>query len=74
MVFEKRMSDTYGTWRMHGKIEPHWLEAKPPINKTFRIPDHVEIHEEDLEKMDAKDLTDEEEDEMEQDKRPFSTQ
>lgn len=74
VVFEKRMSDTYGTWRMHGKIEPHWLEAKPPINKTFRIPDHVEIHEEDLEKMDAKDLTDEEEDEMEQDKRPFSTQ
>jgi len=58
VVFEKRVSDTYGTWRMHGKIEPEWVDAKPPIKKTFRIPDHEEINREDLEKLDAEEVTD----------------
>ena len=64
MVFEKRISDTYGTWRMHGKIEPEWLDAKPPIKKTFRIPEHEEINKEDLEKMDVKDDDDDDDEEL----------
>ena len=43
---------------MHGKIEPEWVDAKPPIKKTFRIPDHEEINREDLEKLDAEEVTD----------------
>ena len=50
------MSDTYGAWRMHGKIEPEWLDAKPPVRRTFRVPEHEEIKMSDLEKMDSKDL------------------
>jgi len=64
VVFEKRISDTYGTWRMHGKIEPEWLDAKPPIKKTFRIPEHEEINKEDLEKMDVKDDDDDDDEEL----------
>jgi len=67
VVFEKRVSDTYGTWRMHGKIEPDFCEAKPPVHKTFRVPEHEEISEADIEKMAAKDVVGEgEEDETEE--------
>lgn len=65
VVFEKRVSDTYGAWRMHGKIEPDFCEAKPPVHKTFRVPEHEEISEEDIEKMAAEDVVDKEEDEKE---------
>jgi len=61
VVFEKRVSDTYGAWRMHGKIEPEWLDAKPPVRRTFRVPEHEEIKMSDLEKMDSKDLVGDEE-------------
>merc|ERR1739838_1281255 len=61
VVFEKRVSDTYGAWRMHGKIEPDFCEAKPPVHKTFRVPEHEEISEKDIEKMAAQDVVDKEE-------------
>jgi len=48
VVFEKRLSDSYGTWRMHGKIEPDWAQAKPPVRKTFRMPQFEEITEDDF--------------------------
>jgi len=63
VVFEKRISDTYGAWRMHGKLEPDWMDAKPPMKRTFRMPEHEEIKAEDLEKLDARDLADEDEEE-----------
>jgi len=65
VVFEKRVSDTYGAWRMHGKLEPAWLDARPPVKRTFRMPEHEEIKAEDLEKMEAEDLAGEEEGEDE---------
>jgi len=72
VVFEKRVSDTYGTWRMHGKIEPDFCEAKPPVHKTFRVPEHEEINEADIEKMAAEDVVgegEEDEETEEDDKR-----
>nr|CAH7719246.1 unnamed protein product [Callosobruchus chinensis] len=35
VVFEKHISNTYGTWRIHAKIIPDWLPAKEPAAATF---------------------------------------
>ena len=51
---------------MHGKIEPDFCEAKPPVHKTFRVPEHEEISEKDIEKMAAQDVADKEEEEEEE--------
>ena len=61
VVFEKRVSDTYGAWRLHGKLEPEWLETRAPVKRTFRVPEHEEIQAEDLQKMEVEDMGTEEE-------------
>lgn len=38
VVFEKHLTNPYGTWRMHGKIIPTWAPPKQPIIKTVMIP------------------------------------
>merc|ERR1719443_1160474 len=38
VVFEKHLSNIYGTWRLHSKIVPDWLPAREPGRLTFRIP------------------------------------
>jgi large subunit ribosomal protein L45 len=38
VVFEKHLSDQYGTWRLHAKIIPSWAPPKEPILRTFRKP------------------------------------
>lgn len=42
VVFEKHMSDTYGRWRIHGKITPEWKTADMPFRKTIVIPDEAD--------------------------------
>jgi len=70
VVFEKRVSDTYGVWRMHGKIEPDWLQSKPPITKTFRLPAFEEIKLDDLERgAESKDLVGDDDDDDDKDKK-----
>lgn len=38
VVFEKHLTNPYGSWRMHGKIIPPWAPPKQPILKTVMIP------------------------------------
>lgn len=38
VVFERHLTNPYGTWRMHGKIVPAWAPSKEPIPKTMMIP------------------------------------
>ncbi|XP_048221348.1 39S ribosomal protein L45, mitochondrial isoform X2 [Perognathus longimembris pacificus] len=54
VVFEKHLTNPYGSWRMHGKIVPSWAPPKQPILKTVMIPgpklnpceDHEEVQDE----------------------------
>lgn len=39
VVFEKHLSDLYGTWRVHTKIIPDWQPVKDPVFKTFVKPE-----------------------------------
>lgn len=34
VVFEKHLTNPYGSWRMHGKIVPPWAPPKQPILKV----------------------------------------
>ncbi|XP_013005039.1 large ribosomal subunit protein mL45 isoform X3 [Cavia porcellus] len=38
VVFERQLSNPYGSWRMHAKIVPPWAPPKQPILKTLMIP------------------------------------
>ncbi|KAA0203935.1 hypothetical protein HAZT_HAZT009287 [Hyalella azteca] len=38
VVFEKHISNTNGTWRMHDKIIPDWLPKRPAGIRTVREP------------------------------------
>ncbi|RUS71333.1 hypothetical protein EGW08_020898 [Elysia chlorotica] len=38
VIFEKWISDTYGRWRIHGKIIPQWMEPRDSLIKTYRVP------------------------------------
>lgn len=38
VVFEKHISNVYGTWRLHSKIIPDWQPPKEPMKKTFVKP------------------------------------
>ena len=38
VVFEKHIANTYGQWRIHGKIIPDWLPPREPVLKTYRKP------------------------------------
>merc|ERR1719402_492389 len=45
VVFEKHLSNTYGTWRLHAKIVPEWLPAREPGRLTYRVPEEKEEEE-----------------------------
>lgn len=36
VVFERQLSNPYGSWRMHAKIVPPWAPPKQPILKVRR--------------------------------------
>ena len=38
VVMEKWISDTYGLWRIHGKITPPDAPARNTLIKTYRVP------------------------------------
>lgn len=38
VVFEKHLSNEYGTWRVHDKIIPNWMPARPPLARTHVVP------------------------------------
>nr|XP_015289420.1 PREDICTED: 39S ribosomal protein L45, mitochondrial [Macaca fascicularis] len=38
VVFEKQLTNPYGSWRMYSKIVPPWAPPKQPILKTVMIP------------------------------------
>ena len=46
VVFEKQISDEYGSWRMHDKIVPEWAQSDVRVQRTFRKP---KVSEDDLE-------------------------
>ncbi|KAH7950948.1 hypothetical protein HPB52_003261 [Rhipicephalus sanguineus] len=46
VVFEKHISNLYGTWRLHSKIIPDWQPPKEPMRKTFVKPKPKEQPEE----------------------------
>ncbi|XP_055334350.1 probable 39S ribosomal protein L45, mitochondrial [Paramacrobiotus metropolitanus] len=50
VVFEKHVSDPYGTWRIHSKIVPSWAPPRDPILRTFRKPELIAPSESYLEK------------------------
>lgn len=35
VVFEKHLSNEYGTWRLHDKIIPDWLPPREPSSRTY---------------------------------------
>lgn len=41
IVFEKHMSDTYGKWRIHGKIVPSWKIPDSQFRGTTRVPEQL---------------------------------
>ncbi|XP_068119173.1 large ribosomal subunit protein mL45 isoform X2 [Hyperolius riggenbachi] len=41
VVFERHLTNPYGSWRMHGKIVPAWAPPKEPIVKTVVLPSPV---------------------------------
>ncbi|KAK6182612.1 hypothetical protein SNE40_010257 [Patella caerulea] len=46
VVFESHIADTYGQWRIHGKIIPDWMPPREPLLKTYRKPVFEEIPDE----------------------------
>lgn len=46
VVFEKHLSNVYGTWRMHDKIIPDWMPPKEPSARTFVAEEAEETGEE----------------------------
>jgi len=38
VVFEKHLSNLYGTWRLHSKIIPDWMPKREPGRLTYRVP------------------------------------
>lgn len=39
VVFEKHLSNLYGSWRIHAKIIPDWMPPKDPALITYLLPD-----------------------------------
>jgi len=72
VVFERHLANVYGTWRLHAKIIPDWMEAKPEGYLTHWIkPPKVkedESAEEDKEDVARKTTSSEEVDEGEESK------
>ena len=64
VVFEKYLTQQYGSWRLHAKIIPEWAESKAPIIRTYPKPKPIKI-DETLEKKESefKDNVDEDVDE-----------
>ncbi len=56
VVFENHLADTYGRWRIHGKIFPDWMPPRHTILRTQRKPDfpQEEPQEEESSKEDNK--------------------
>lgn len=42
VVFEKHLSNEYGTWRIHDKIIPDWMPPKEPLPRTYRVDKEIE--------------------------------
>ncbi|XP_076294312.1 mitochondrial ribosomal protein L45 [Lasioglossum baleicum] len=42
IIFEKHLSNEYGTWRLHAKIIPSWLPPEEIAAKTYMLPKKVE--------------------------------
>ncbi|XP_059151209.1 large ribosomal subunit protein mL45-like [Physella acuta] len=38
VVMEKWISDTYGQWRIHGKIIPEWMTPRDNLIRTYKVP------------------------------------
>ena len=38
VVFEKHISDEYGSWRIHSKIVPDWMPPRQAVLRTLRKP------------------------------------
>ncbi len=45
VVFERHLTNPYGCWRMHDKIEPEWAPPKSPIIRTYIQPKLFKVDE-----------------------------
>merc|ERR1712088_890429 len=54
VVFEKHLSNTYGSWRLHAKIVPEWLPERAPGRLTYRVPEEKEDDKESKEREEPK--------------------
>lgn len=48
-VFEKHLTNLYGVWRLHEKVEPEWLPPKTSIIRTYIQPKLFKV--EDISKL-----------------------
>lgn len=45
LVFEKHLSNIYGSWRLHDKIEAAWAPPKTPVIRTYVQPKPFKVDE-----------------------------
>lgn len=45
VVFEKHLTNVYGTWRMHDKIVPDWAPPQTPVLRSYRQPKLFKVDE-----------------------------
>jgi large subunit ribosomal protein L45 len=62
VVFEKHIANVYGSWRLHAKIIPDWMEIKPAGILTHVLPPVKEEPEEAVEPESEKKEEESEED------------
>lgn len=55
VIFEKHLSDTYGKWRVHGKIIPSWKTTSYEYPKTVVLPELPTPKTQDMKKSDHQD-------------------
>ena len=65
VVFEKHLSNVYGSWRLHSKIIPDWLPKREPGRLTYRVPSKNKDDEIDTETVDEKESASIQEEESE---------
>ena len=51
VVFERHLTNPYGSWRLHDKIVPEWAPPPEPIVRSYAMPKLYEVNEEAMKKL-----------------------